>query len=150
MDLLTASHHFLRSRISHIATSDQPVRLGSMPAPDSFALAPSIQLDCHQLLSMHSIMLVWEANIFLQAAALRPYTWGKRFLLFCPDSHSAYYDSFVSALGRSLPPPTGSFKDLLYLKKNKFLAEKAVGRPTHACNTCSGNECGIPRLGRSN
>ena len=43
---------------------------------------------------------------------------GKRFLLFLPDSHSAYYNSFVSALGQSLPP-TGSFKDLLYLKKKK-------------------------------
>ena len=39
--------------------------------------------------------------------AFRPYTWGKRFLLFLPDSHSAYYDSFVSALGRSLPPSLG-------------------------------------------
>ena len=37
-------------------------------------------------------------------ALLRPLTPGKRFLLFLPDSHSAYYDSFVSALGRSLPP----------------------------------------------
>ena len=44
---------------------------------------------------------------------------GNHFLLFLPDSHSAYYDSFVSALGRSLPPLTGSFKDLLYLKKKK-------------------------------
>ena len=35
-------------------------------------------------------------------SALRPFTRGKRFLLFLPDSHSAYYDSFVSALGRSL------------------------------------------------
>ena len=38
---------------------------------------------------------------------LRPLTPGKRFLLFLPDSHSAYYDSFVSALGRSLPPSLG-------------------------------------------
>ena len=37
---------------------------------------------------------------------LRPLTWGKYFLLFLPDSHSAYYDSFVSVLGRSLPPPS--------------------------------------------
>ena len=35
---------------------------------------------------------------------LRPLTPGKRFL---PDSHSAYYDGFVSALGRSLPPSLG-------------------------------------------
>ena len=39
--------------------------------------------------------------------ALRPFTQGKCFLLFLPDSHSAYYDSFVSALGRSLPPSLG-------------------------------------------
>ena len=56
---------------------------------------------------------------------LRPFTWGKRFLLFLPDSHSAYYNSFVSALGQSLPPLTGSFKDLLYLVQ--FLAEMAGG-----------------------
>ena len=31
-------------------------------------------------------------------------TLGKCFLLFLPDSHSAYYDSSVSALGQSLPP----------------------------------------------
>ena len=54
--------------------------------------------------------------------ALRPYTWGKRFLLFLPDFHSAYYDSFVSALG---VPLTGSFKDLLYLVQ--FLAETVGG-----------------------
>ena len=65
---------------------------------------------------------------------------GKAFLTFLPDSHSAYYDSFVSALGRSLPPLTGSFKDLLYLVQ--FLAETVggeggwvVGSPTRACNT---------------
>ena len=46
-------------------------------------------------------------------------------LLFLPDSHSAYYDSFVSALGRSLPPLTGSFKDLLHL--DKFLVEMEGG-----------------------
>ena len=37
-------------------------------------------------------------------ALLRPLTRGKCFLLFLPDSHSAYYDSFVSAHGWSLPP----------------------------------------------
>ena len=31
-------------------------------------------------------------------------TLGKCFLLFLPESHSAYYDSLMSALGRSLPP----------------------------------------------
>ena len=35
---------------------------------------------------------------------LRPLTPGKRFLLFLPDSHYAYYDGSVSALGWSLPP----------------------------------------------
>ena len=49
---------------------------------------------------------------------------GKAFL-FLPDSHSAYYDSFVSAFGRSLPPLTGSFKNFLYLVQ--FLAETAGG-----------------------
>ena len=47
-------------------------------------------------------------NAFPVCKALRPYTPGKRFLLFLPDSHSAYYDSFVSAsylhLGRACPP----------------------------------------------
>ena len=38
---------------------------------------------------------------------LRLLTPGKRFLLFLPDSHSAYYNSSVSALGRSLPPSLG-------------------------------------------
>ena len=38
---------------------------------------------------------------------LRPLTRGKRFLLFLPDSHSAYYNSFVSAFGGSLPPSLG-------------------------------------------
>ena len=54
-----------------------------------------------------------------------PLTQGKCFLLFLPDSHSAYYDSFVSVLGRSLPPLTGSFKDLLHL--DKFLVETEGG-----------------------
>ena len=42
-------------------------------------------------------------------SALRPLTREKRFLLFLPDSnsHSAYYNSFMSALGRSLPPSLG-------------------------------------------
>ena len=40
-------------------------------------------------------------------SGLRLLTWGKRFLLFLPDFYSAYYDSFVSALGRSLPPSLG-------------------------------------------
>ena len=43
----------------------------------------------------------------LMCPLLRPLTLGKRFLLFLPDSHSAYYDSSVSALGRSLPPSLG-------------------------------------------
>ena len=43
-------------------------------------------------------------NAFPGLNILRPLTPGKRFL---PDSHSAYYDSFVSALGRSLPPSLG-------------------------------------------
>ena len=34
---------------------------------------------------------------------------------FLPDSHSAYYNSFMSTFGWSLPPLTGSVKDLLYL-----------------------------------
>ena len=72
--------------------------------------------------------------------------WGKRFLLFLPDSHSAYYNSFVSALGQSLPPLTGSFKDLLYLVQ--FLAETAGGEGggwwAHPL-AGSGNECGISR-----
>ena len=38
---------------------------------------------------------------------LRPLTQGKCFLLFLPDFHSAYYDSFVYALGWSLPPSLG-------------------------------------------
>ena len=46
-------------------------------------------------------------NAFPGSMTLRPLTWGKRFLLFLPDSHSAYYDSFVSALGQSLPPSLG-------------------------------------------
>ena len=45
--------------------------------------------------------------MWFHPTALRPLTPGKRFLLFLPDSHSAYYDSFVSALGRSLPPSLG-------------------------------------------
>ena len=44
VDLLAASRHLSRPRISCIATSDddQPVRLGSVP--DSFSLAPSVGL----------------------------------------------------------------------------------------------------------
>ena len=68
VDLLTASRHLSRSRIS---TSDQPVRLGSMPAPDSFVLALSVQLDRRQLSSRHSIVSAGEASIFLRAATLR-------------------------------------------------------------------------------
>ena len=54
-------------------------------------------------------MYIWADFHSLDATILflRPYTWGKRFLLFLPDSHSAYYDSFISALGRSLPPSLG-------------------------------------------
>ena len=76
-----------------------------------------------------------------------PYTWGKRFLLFLPDSHSAYYDSFVSVLGQSLPPSLG-FQGFVVLKKKKFLAETAGGEGggwwAHP-PTGSGNECGISR-----
>ena len=35
---------------------------------------------------------------------------GKAFLLFLPDSQSAYYNSFVSVFGRSLPPSLGPLK----------------------------------------
>ena len=54
-------------------------------------------------------------NILTQKSTLRLLTRGKRFLLFLPDSHSAYYDSFVSALGRSLPPPHWVFQGFVVL-----------------------------------
>ena len=56
---------------------------------------------------------------------LRPLTRGRCFLLFLPNSHPAYDNSFVSAFGQSLPPLTGSFKDLLHL--DKFLEETEGG-----------------------
>ena len=68
---------------------------------------------------------------------LRPLTPGKRFLLFLPDSHSAYYDSVVSALGRSLPPPPHwVFQDLLYLVQ--FLAETVATLGKMALGTSVG------------
>ena len=74
--------------------------------------------------------------IIISNLNLRPLTWGKRFLLFLPDSHSAYYDSFVSALGRSLPPPHWVFQGFV-----------ALGQETHPhlqhWVNGSGSECGI-------
>ena len=71
---------------------------------------------------------------------LRPYTWGKHFLLFLPDSHSAYYDSFVSALGRSLPPSLGLSRicctwSSFWRKRRVGRGGWVVGSPTRACNT---------------
>ena len=69
---------------------------------------------------------------------LRPLTRGKHFLLFLPDSHSAYYDSFVSALGQSLPPSLGLSR--ICCTWSSFWRERWVGRwvvgsLTRACNT---------------
>ena len=44
--------------------------------------------------------IVRQITLLCLSAILR----GKHFLLFLPDFHSAYYNSFMSALGRSLPP----------------------------------------------
>ena len=81
------------------------------------------------------VKLAWNFH-----ATLRPYTWGKRFLLFLPDSHSAYYDSFVSALGWSLPPSLGLSR--ICCTWSSFWRKRWVGRggwvvgsPTHTCNT---------------
>ena len=68
---------------------------------------------------------------------LRPYTWGNRFLIFLPDSHSAYYDSFVSALGQSLPPHW-VFQGFVVLGPVETAGgEGGVGGGIthHACNT---------------
>ena len=70
----------------------------------------------HQIISLFKFslkvydLLNWtsqsfkDLHVLLRNFSLRPLTPGKCFLLFLPDSHSAYYDSFVSALGWSLPP----------------------------------------------
>ena len=51
---------------------------------------------------------------------------GKAFLLFLPDSHSAYYDSFVSALGQSLLPSLGLSK--ICCTWSSFWRKRQVGR----------------------
>ena len=56
---------------------------------------------------------------------LRPLTRGKRFLLFLPDSHSVYYDSFVSAFGWNLPPSLGLSR--ICCTWDKFLVETEGG-----------------------
>ena len=65
---------------------------------------------------------------------LRPLTPGKRFLLFVPDSHSAYYDSSVSALGRSLPPSPGLSRICCtwssFWRKRRWGGGWVVGSPT--------------------
>ena len=57
---------------------------------------------------------------------LRPLTPGKRFLLFLPDSHSAYYDSSISALGQSLPPSLGHSR--ICCTWSSFWRKRRVGR----------------------
>ena len=56
-----------------------------------------------------------SSQLHTNQLSLRPLTRGKCFLLFLPDSHSAYYDSLISALGRSLPPPHWVFQGFVAL-----------------------------------
>ena len=102
-------------------------------------MTPSTNINCYLCLTLELYYIY----------VLRPLTLGKRFLLFCPDSHSAYYDSFISALGWSLPPLTGSFKDLLYLKIKKFLAEKEWGGPPALATLALGTSVGFLGIGQS-
>ena len=64
--------------------------------------------------------------LIMMTHALRPLTPGKRFLLFLPDSHSAYYDSSVSALGQSLPPSLGL--SMICCTWSSFWRKRQVGR----------------------
>ena len=77
-----ASHvpSFVEAQISRIATSDQPVSQklpvtmitqSDLVPSQTPRWRPQLDLDCRQLLSMRSIVSVWEANIFLRAAPLR-------------------------------------------------------------------------------
>ena len=84
----------------------------------TFGCVPSLFLNCLQLAKL----LRNPTN----CKQLRPYTWGKRFLLFLPDSHSAYHDSFVSALGRSLPPSLGLSR--ICCTWSSFWRKRRVGR----------------------